>query len=124
MIITISTAPIFNNQLVTKGLIEVSTDETITTTEPIAYQDDKNESNEESDEDEIQLTTVADTKETTSIPEVVTDGLLFINDIDVPLDIQTILKTIDPLLSETEVELPATPTTESPEVAQPSKTDY
>jgi hypothetical protein len=119
MIITISTAPIFNNQLVTKGLVEVSTDEIITTTEPIAYQDDKSES----DEDEIQLTTVEDTKETTSIPEVVTGGLLFVNDTDIALDIESILKTIDPLLSENEAELPATPTTESPEAAQPSTID-
>lgn len=121
LILIISSAPIPNDQLVTEGLVNVSINgtitmnETITTTEPITYDDTKIESDEESDEDEIESTTVEYIQETTSIPEVVTDRLLFVNVTKISLDIDNLMKVIDPLLFDNEGELPATPTTETPE---------
>ena len=119
LIITISTAPIFDNQLTTGKWMVLSTNETMTTMEPVTYDDDKSDSNETSNEQDIDSTTVRYTKEIESIPETITSGLLFSNISGVSLNIDALMKTIDPSLSEGEVELPATPTTDYPNSFEP-----
>jgi hypothetical protein len=120
LVITISTAPIPDNQLIsTKSLEETSTNIAITTTESVAYDDD-DDSNESDDED-VESTTVDYPDETTLLPEVVTNGLLFTDTTEVYLDIDEIMKMTDRIFSETQIELPSTTTTttttESPETS-------
>jgi hypothetical protein len=122
LIITISMAPIPDNQLVSIKLEEQSTNETITTTEPVVYDDNSSESNETSDEQDIESTIVEYKEEIKIIPEVITNGLLVVNNTEVSVDIDEIIKITDRLFSENQAELPSTPTTESPESSQ-SNTD-
>jgi len=106
LVITISTAPIYDIKLE-----EVSTDQTITTTEPITYDNDSSESNEQD-------------IETTTIPEVVvTNSLLFNDTTELVIDIDEIIKMTDRLFSEHQDELPSTPTTENPEPSQTNTYD-
>ncbi len=104
LVIIISTAPIHDIKL---------EEDVITTTEPIAYENDSIES----DEREIQSTTVEykedTTTTTTTIPEVVTNNLLFTEPTELDIDIDEIIKMTDRIFSENQDELPSTPTTES-----------
>lgn len=105
LVIIISTAPIHDIKL---------EEDVITTTEPIAYENDSIES----DEREIQSTTVeykedTTTTTTTTIPEVVTNNLLFTEPAELDIDIDEIIKMTDRIFSENQDELPSTPTTES-----------
>jgi len=106
LFLTCSTAPIHDIKLEE----DVSTDQTITTTEPIAYENDSIES----DEREIQSTTVEYKEDTTTtIPEVVTNDLLFTEPTELDIDIDEIIKMANRIFSEHQDELPSTPTTES-----------
>jgi hypothetical protein len=101
LVIIISTAPIHDIKL---------EEDVITTTEPIAYENDSIES----DEREIQSTTVEYKEDTTTtIPEVVTNNLLFTEPAELDIDIDEIIKMTDRIFSENQDELPSTPTTES-----------
>jgi len=164
LVITISTAPIPDNQLVPTKLVEQTTNETITTTESVNYEDDSSEPDEILDEQDIESTTIevkevitielkeettikpeettnepkeettikpkeeTTTKpkeettievkvETTIIPDVVTKDRLFTDTTEISFHLDEILKIADRLFSEPQVELPSTPTTESPESA-------
>jgi hypothetical protein len=114
LVVTISTAPILDIQLVTTKLGESLAYETVPTTESTTYDDD-NDDSKDSDEEDIQSTTVENSEETTSISELVSNGQLSADATDIPLDIDEILKLTDRILSENQDELPSTPTTESPE---------
>jgi hypothetical protein len=88
LITTISTAPILINRL---------SNETITTTEPIAY-DNSKESDETLEEQGIYSTTMIYNEETTLIPEIVTSGHLFVDVTDgiMDIDLDNFIKTTTP----------------------------
>lgn len=114
LVITVSTAPVFDVQLLPAILGEVFGNGTVATTESVTYDDDDSK---ESDEEDLPTTTVEHHEETTTVPEVVTDGLLYADSTGLSLNIDEILELTDRLLSQNHDELPSTPTTESPEAA-------
>ncbi|CAF0986481.1 unnamed protein product [Adineta steineri] len=114
LVITISTAPILDRTLVTEIVFNLTTNETITTTEPINY-DNESESNETSIEQDMNMTT--------SIPETVTSGFLVGNFSEVSVSIDDLIKINDSFLSTSEDEVPATPI-ESPESVKLNTTRY
>ncbi|CAF1522428.1 unnamed protein product, partial [Adineta steineri] len=120
--ITISTAPILDRTLVTEIVFNLTTNETVTTTEPINY-DNESESNETSIEQDMNMTTFRYTRTTTSIPETVTSGFLVGNFSEVSESIDDLIKINDSFLSTSEDEVPATPI-ESPESVKLNTTHY
>jgi c-di-AMP phosphodiesterase-like protein len=115
LVTTISTAPIIVNQF---------TNETMTTTELAFYEDDTKETIEKSDEQETESTTVEYKEDTTPIPEIVTSDLLFADATEETINLDEIIKTSTHVSPDNEGELPATPTTESPEPSQSITADH
>ncbi|CAF0994913.1 unnamed protein product [Adineta steineri] len=114
LVITISTAPILDRTLVTEIVFNLTTNETVTTAEPINY-DNESESNETSIEEDMNMTT--------AIPETVTSGFLVGNFSEVFVSIDDLIKINDSFLSTSEDEVPATPI-ESPESVKLNTTRY
>ncbi|CAF1011158.1 unnamed protein product [Adineta steineri] len=114
LVITISTAPILDRTLVTEIVFNLTTNETVTTAEPINY-DNESESNETSIEEDMNMTT--------AIPETVTSGFLVGNFSEVSESIDDLIKINDSFLSTSEDEVPATPI-ESPESVKLNTTRY
>ncbi|CAF4007257.1 unnamed protein product [Rotaria sp. Silwood2] len=115
LITIISTAPTPNNELYTEILDDDSTDATITTTESMVYDDDKDTSDES--------TTVDYNEETISMPKDVATDVLIVNVTELSVIIDDIKKMSDRLFVNTEVELSVVVTTEKPKSSQSSHDD-
>ncbi|CAF2733355.1 unnamed protein product [Rotaria sp. Silwood2] len=110
LITIISTAPTPNNELYTEILDDDSTDATITTTESMVYDDDKDTSDES--------TTVDYNEETISMPKDAATDVLIVNVTELSVIIDDIKKMSDRLFVNTEVELSVVVTTEKPKFSQ------
>ncbi|CAF2996391.1 unnamed protein product [Rotaria sp. Silwood2] len=115
LITIISTAPTPNNELYTEILDDDSTDATITTTESMVYDDDKDTSDES--------TTVDYNEETISMPKDVATDVLIVNVTELSVIIDDIKKMSDRLFVNTEFELSVVVTTEKPKSSQSSHDD-
>ncbi|CAF2567954.1 unnamed protein product [Rotaria sp. Silwood2] len=115
LITIISTAPTPNNELYTEILDDDSTDATITTTESMVYDDDKDTSDES--------TTVDYNEETISMPKDAATDVLIVNVTELSVIIDDIKKMSDRLFVNTEFELSVVVTTEKPKSSQSSHDD-
>jgi hypothetical protein len=112
LVITVLTAPVPDNQLVT----EKNTNETITTVESVFYKDDTSESDESS---EVVGSTPGEYKEEINvILEVVTSDFLLVNATEILNDVHENLQILDRLLFDTQGELSITTSTQIPQSSQ------
>ncbi|CAF1475552.1 unnamed protein product [Adineta ricciae] len=111
-VINISSAPVPDDQLITKRTV------TSATSEPINYDTDidKSESNETSmEENTTTFATIQQSSTTVSDMEVVTKDYPLIISHLLAFDVAEILNGTDPFPVESEMGLPATPTTDFPQ---------